>query len=138
MNLFINSPAYYTREHGVIDEIYKLCAKISREIDITRYTDELDTIGIVPVIAPEDERKNGKFKEEKRISLPYRMASISLVTDYDDFCNAELAQKEQMIVENIFRSLNVIKRRLKERFDYERMRADIIELLSDSSENMKG
>ena len=62
MNLFINSPSYFTREFGVIDEIYKMCSVISRGIDITLYTDRSDTRGIVTVIAPGHETKNGGWK----------------------------------------------------------------------------
>lgn len=43
MNLFINSPAYFTQEYGVIDEIYDLCKRISTTIDVKRYTDCIDT-----------------------------------------------------------------------------------------------
>lgn len=132
MNLFINSPAYYTQEYGVIDDIYQLCTLISHKVDISSYTDRLDTIGITPIIAPAEVLKSGNCKEIIKISLPYRMANISLVSDYDCFCNADIVLKKQMIVENIFKSLGVIKSRLKEEFNYELMKNDIMELLSFS------
>ena len=130
VNLFINSPSYYTQENGVIDDIYQLCRVISRNIDITLYTDALDTIGITPIIAPTQILESGKWKEERRISLPYRMASISLISDYDSFIKADMMSKREMILENILKSLAVIKRRLKDKFDYEQMENDIKNLLS--------
>ena len=130
MNLFINSPSYYTQENGVIDDIYQLCRVISRNIDITLYTDSLDTIGITPIIAPTQILESGKWKEERRISLPYRMASISLISDYDSFIKADMMSKREMILENILKSLAVIKKRLKDKFDYEQMENDIKNLLS--------
>lgn len=133
VNLFINSPAYYTREYGVIDEIYNMCSVISRGIDITLYTDALDTIGIVPIIAPTKELQSGKYNETKRISLTYRMVDISLVMNYERFCNADTSIKKQMVVDNILRSLSVVKLKLKERFDYERIEHDIIDLLDEKS-----
>ena len=132
MNLFINSPAYYTQQYGVIDDIYQLCALISHRIDITVYTHSLDTIGITPIIAPAQVLNNGMWKEVRKISLPYRMASISLVSDYDRFCNSDIVLKKLMILENIFNSLGVIKRRLKENFNFELIKNDIMELLSSS------
>ena len=129
VNLFINSPSYYTQENGVIDDIYQLCRVISRNIDITLYTDALDTIGITPIIAPTQILESGKWKEERRISLPYRMASISLISDYDSFIKADMMSKREMILENILKSLAVIKRRLKDKFDYEQMENDIKNLL---------
>ena len=101
LNLFINSPSYYTQENGVIDDIYQLCRMISLNIDITLYTDALDTIGITPIIAPTQILESGKWKEERKISLPYRMASISLVSDYDSFLKADLMSKRKIIIENI-------------------------------------
>ena len=130
VNLFINSPSYYTQENGVIDDIYQLCRMISRNIDITLYTDALDTIGITPIIAPTQILESGKWKEERRISLPYRMASISLISDYDSFIKADMMSKREIILENILKSLAVIKRRLKDKFDYEQMENDIKNLLS--------
>ncbi|MBQ3083983.1 MAG: hypothetical protein IJC46_00840 [Clostridia bacterium] len=130
VNLFINSPSYYTQENGVIDDIYQLCRVISRNIDITLYTDALDTIGITPIIAPIQILESGKWKEERRISLPYRMASISLISDYDRFIKADMMSKREMILENILKSLAVIKRRLKDKFDYEQMENDIKNLIS--------
>ena len=130
MNLFINSPAYYTQENGVIDDIYRLCRMISLNIDVTLYTDTLDTIGITPIIAPEQILESGKWKEVRKISLTYRMANISLTSDYDSFLKADIMSKKKIIIENILKSLGVIKKRLKNKFDYEQMESDIKKLLS--------
>lgn len=126
MNLFINSPEYFTKEYGVIDEIYDLCKMISTTIDVKRYTDCIDTIGIVPIIAPESVIKQGLCKEVKKVSLPYRMAAISLHTDYIEFYEATLEEKKKIILDNILRSLKVVKRRLKDEFNYDQMEYDII------------
>ena len=98
INLFINSPSYYTQENGVIDDIYQLCRIISCNIDVTSYTDTLDTIGITPIIAPIQALNSGKWKEVKKISLPYRMASISLTSDYERFSQADMTTKKQIII----------------------------------------
>ena len=130
MNLFINSPAYYTQENGVIDDIYQLCRMISLNIDITLYTDALDTIGITPIIAPTQILESGKWKEVRKISLPYRMASISLISDYDSFLKADMVSKRNIIIANILKSLGVIKKRLKDKFNYDQIENDIKNLLS--------
>ena len=126
MNLYINSPSYYTQVYGIIDEIYDLCQAISKNIDITVYTDVLDTIGITPILALSSEKEKGKYLDYQKISMKARMASISLGSDYDIFCHADIDMKKYMILENILRSLFVIKKKLKNKFDYERMKFDII------------
>ena len=130
MNLFINSPSYYTEEYGVMDDIYNLCKLISDRIDITLYTDALDTIGITPIIAPKQVLDSGCM-EVKMISMRYRMANISLYCDYNNFIKADLALKKVMIVENIINSLYVIKKRLKNKFNYTQIVNDIKNLLHE-------
>ena len=115
----------------MIDDIYQLCRMISLNIDVTLYTDILDTIGITPIIAPAQILESGKWKEERRISLSYRMASISLISDYDSFLKADMMLKKKIIIENILKSLGVIKRRLKDKFDYEQIEFDIKKLIFD-------
>ena len=128
MNFYINSPSYYTEQFEIIDEVYYMCRTISKNIDITLYTDTLDTIGITPIIAPQIVLDSGKFKESKYISLAYRMASISLRSDYLKYLESDLTGKKQMILDNIFRSLEVIKKRLRNKFCYDRMVQDIKKL----------
>ena len=130
MNLFINSPSYYTEEYGVMDDIYNLCKLLSDRIDITLYTDALDTIGITPIIAPKQVLDSGCM-EVKMISMRYRMANISLYCDYNNFIKADLALKKVMIVENIINSLYVIKKRLKNKFNYTQIVNDIKNLMHE-------
>ena len=130
MNLFINSPSHYTQEYGVVDEIYNMCLIISQNVDIKLYTECLDTIGITPMIAPNDILNSGEWKEVKYISLSYRMANISLISDYDAFLKGDVDMKKSIIVENILQSLKVIKKRLKGKFDYEQIEQDIKRLVN--------
>lgn len=125
MNLFVNSPAYYTKINGVVDDIYQFCMVISRNIDIALYTNSLDTIGITPIIVPANMLGGGEWKEVKQISLPYRMANISLHADYNSYHSGNISIKKQIIVDNILESLMVIKHKLKKDFDYERIEKDI-------------
>ena len=126
MNLYINSPSYYTQRYGIIDEIYEMCLAISKKIDITSYTDALDTIGITPIIVPDSEKSDGQWLECRKVSIPARMASLSLCLDFERFYDADINDKKIMILENILRSLYVIKKKLKNKFDYECMKFDIV------------
>ncbi len=132
MNLFINSPAYYTNRHGVCDEIYKMCSLISQNIDVTKYTDYLDTIGILPLVAPKNILASGNYKEVKKISISCRFASISLVSDYNEYVSADINGKKDIITDNILRSLYVIKKSLKNNFDFDKIKEDIIFVLNNN------
>ena len=135
MNLFINSPVYYTQEYGIVDEVYKMCLDISKCIDIKLYTDSIDTIGITPIIAPISVLNSEGHREVSFISLAYRMANISLVSDYYSFCNADIDVKKHIIIENVLLSLKVIKKKLKNNFDYERIEQDIKELVQSRGQS---
>ena len=97
MNLFINSPAYYTQHHGVIEEIDAL----------------LD---------------QGLFREKQYVSLSCKMADISLRINYTVFYEADTDQKQRLILDNILRSLSVIKKKLKDEFEYIPFEKDIVEI----------
>ena len=137
MNLFINSPSYYTQEYGIIDEIYQLCQRISHSINVIEYTDMLDTVGITPIVAPTFALENNQHAEIKLISLRYRMASISLAIDYTVFTQADEKTKKALIVDNVLKSFLVIKKRLKNNFNYEQIEKDIKNIVSISEDELR-
>ena len=130
MNLYINSPSYYTQLYGIDDDVYKVCRLLEKNIDVENYTSLLDTISITPIIAPKTEICDDNWHEAKHISLAYRMASISLCVDYAAYISVvDSAGKIQLILDNILNSLLVIKKRLKNDFNYDQIKKDILALV---------
>ena len=134
MNLYINSPSYYSQIHGIDDDIYKMCRLLEKNIDIKKYTSLLDTVGITPIVAPNFEINGANYAEVKYISLPYRMASISLHIDYLEYISVSIEEKKALIIKNILNSLLVIKKRLKNGFDYVQLENDILTLVKSPEE----
>ena len=128
MSLNINMPSYYTQVYGVDNDIYKMCRLIEKSIDVKRYSDTLDSIGIVPIIAPFEKIECGLYKEVKRISLKSKVATVSIHTDFHSLFSADAEQRKEMIIDNILRSLQYIKRRLGKPFDYEGIEKSILSL----------
>lgn len=127
MNLFINSPVYYTQQHGVEDGIYKLYSYISNNIDITKYTTAIDTMAITPIIAPK-ELEPDKLRKEM---IFVRAADISIPLNFEDYAGADINKKEKMIIENIINSAKVLKKKLKSKFNLEMFLSDLKELISN-------
>ena len=125
MALNINSPAYYTSHYGIVEEIYQMCNNITRAIDISNYTNSLDSIGITPFIVPSVEITSGKWEEVKKILVKSRIAIISLHIDYEVYYAADTNKKKELILQNIFESLMLVHKKLKEDFNYEKLIADI-------------
>ena len=125
MSLYINSPGYVTQQFGVDKDIYKLCRLLEKNIDIKNYTSLLDSVGITPIVAPSSEISDDRWKELKYVSKRYRMASISMHVNYENYISSNFNEKKTLIIENILGSLLVVKKRLGAAFDYEKIKADI-------------
>ena len=131
MSLYINSPSYYTCLYGVDEEVYKVCRLIEKNIDVKMYSSRLDSVGITPIIAPKEELHNDKYKEVNRISLSYRFASISLCVDYSMYISANSTRKKELMIKNILDSLLLVKKRLKNEFNYAQIEKDILALVNN-------
>lgn len=129
MGLNINSPAYYTSHYGVVDEVYRMCYDITCGIDITNYTNSFDSIGIIPIIAPVEEIGRGKWKEVKKVLVGSKLAIISLHINYDVYCSADVSQKKELVLRNVFESLMVVKKRIKNDFNYDDLVIDILKIV---------
>ena len=119
MELNINSPSYFTKQYGVIDEIYSMCRGISKHVENKQYSDLVDIVGITPII------EQGLFKQEKKCDIKYGFASVSLWIDYDEYLKADITDKQIMIVKNILASIKTISRKAK--IDYKQFCEDIFQ-----------
>ena len=111
-----------------------MCRLLEKNVDIKQYTSLLDTVGITPIVASRSEINCGNYSEVKYISLSYRMANISLHIDYLEYISVSIEEKKALIIENILNSLLVIKKRLKNGFDYVRIENDILTLVKAPEE----
>ena len=49
MELNVNSPAYFTQQFGVDDEVYRMCRETREFLQDKEYSEVLQVIGILPV-----------------------------------------------------------------------------------------
>ena len=123
MDLNINSPAYYTGVYGIDDEIYWMCRELAQYVKAREYSKFIKTVGIVPIIAPEGEIKEGLWKELKHVSLKCGFASVCLQIDYKEYVEADINKKKILIIDNILKSIKTIKSKAK--IDYRMFEDDI-------------
>lgn len=128
MNFFVNSPAYFTKEHGVINAVYQYQCYLSRHVNIQNYTQLLDSIGISPIIAPFDLYASNSWTETDYVSKKYRLATISLRMNYEVFISASTDDKIKMLSDNIISSLRCVKKKLGTSFDMQFCEKQITEL----------
>lgn len=124
MVLNINSPAYYTNIYGIDDEVYWMCRELSDFVKGKKYSDIIDIVGVVPIIAPQEDIDKGLWKEVKKCDLKFRVATVSLQISFDDYIQSDIEKKKSLIIDNIIKSVNVISK--KGKLDFNNFREDII------------
>lgn len=124
LELNINSPKYYKEVYGIDNEIYRLCQDMYLYFKDKSYSEIIDIIGIIPIIAPKELLENGKYKEVKYCSVAYGFADVNLFVDYDKYIEANMDEKKALIVENVVDSVKAIK--TKGKIDFNRFKEDMI------------
>lgn len=124
MVLNINSPAYYTNIYGIDDEVYWMCRELSDFVKGKKYSDIIDIVGVVPIIATKDDIDKGLWKEVKKCDLKFRVATVSLQISFDDYIQSDIEKKKSLIIDNIIKSVKVISK--KGKFDFNDFKEDII------------
>lgn len=133
MILNINSPTYYTRKFGIDDELYSLSKQISNSVQKKQYSDVINTIGIVPIIAPQELLDEGMWKEKVHVSKPYQFADVQLCINYDEFINANNEVKRELYIKNILNSIRAVGKKLRKNFEAEEMINDILSAMESQN-----
>ena len=123
MELNINSPAYYKNIFGVDDDVYQMCGMLSSYMKNKNYSEVITSVGVCPIVAPQQELDKGLWKETKKCELKYGFASVSLQIDYDAYVNADITQKKQLMIDNILKSVKAISK--KGKIDYKQFEEDV-------------
>lgn len=123
MELNINSPAYYKEMYGIDSEVYSLCQSLYQYFKEKKYSDLIDTIGIIPIIAPKELIEKGEYKEVKYCSVSYGFADVNLFVDYKMYVDADMEGKKSLIIKNVLASVKSIK--TKGKIDYDAFEKDM-------------
>lgn len=133
MILNINSPAYYSQKFGFDENLYKINCIIIKSVKEKKYSQEIDTIGIVPVIAPKSTIEEGMWKEKYNVSKKYQYADIQFHINYDEFVNSNTEIKKSIYIDSLIKSIRKIGSKIKD-FKTEEMIKDILRALGLSEE----
>lgn len=127
MELNINSPAYYTQKFGVNDDLYNMCKNIHLFLKDKNYSNKIQIVGLIPIIAPQQELAQGKWKENIKFDFKANLVIISKRIDYDAFVPADILKKKELMLKCIFDSIVDIKK--KGKFDADTFKTDVIQFL---------
>ena len=126
MELNINSPVYYKDCYGIDNEVYRFCQRAYLYFKDKKYSNALQIIGIVPIVAPEDIIKSKNYKEKVKFLCNKNVVSIDIKMDFNDYYNADSITRIELTKEMI---LTAVKRIItKVDFDYDKFKDDLISL----------
>lgn len=130
MELNINSPVYYKDHYGIDNGVYRFTQRAQLFFKEKEYSNTLQIIGIVPIIAPQEVYAAGNYKERVRFLCGKSVASVEIRVDFDAYHNADSAGKIALTKDMLLTAAKRIKAKVD--FDYDRFRDDL-ESLSASS-----
>lgn len=122
MELNINTPAYFNQHYGIDDEVYEFCQNAYMYFRDKEYSDTLHTIGIAPVAAPRELYDDGAWKESVQLIGNKSVAMISIRMDFQEYYNADSAEKILLTKKMILKAVKKIKSKAK--FDYDAFERD--------------
>lgn len=132
MRLFISTEAQSSSGH-IISSIRNQIESRIGNIEVTNYTNDLDSIGIIINCFDKNFLSVGFGKTRKYISYKNRYADIRLNIPFEEFMEADKDKRIDMVKNNIYESIRIIDSKLNKKkgcsFDGERMIGDIEEKL---------
>lgn len=141
-DLFI-SCEIWTEAKKVSEIIHHVCKKIDeKNYDISRYTDNIESIGIIINCYPNELMVDGWGKPRKYISYKNNYADVRLPIPYYEFMNANYGKQYLMVVDNIIQSLRIIDEKCtkskKAKFDSVAIIDDLLQRLELSYDDIEG
>lgn len=83
MELNINSPVYYKDHYGIDNGVYRFTQRAQLFFREKEYSNTLQIIGIVPIIAPQEVYAAESYKEQVRFLCGKGVASVEIKVDFD-------------------------------------------------------
>ena len=130
MELNINSPVYYKDHYGIDNAVYRFTQRAQLVFKEKEYSNTLQIIGIVPIIAPQEIYAAGNYKERVKFLCGKSVASVEIRVDFDAYHNAGSSGKIALTKDMLLTAAKRIKTKVD--FDYDRFKDDL-ESLSASS-----
>ncbi len=124
MELNVNSPQYYSDKFGIDDEIYRLCQEIYQYFKDKSYSEYINIIGIIPIVAPKEMLDRGLCKNGKHCELKYGFASIRKSIDFEKYVLGDIEKKKELIAKCILDAVKSIK--MKGKIDFESFEKDFL------------
>ena len=119
----INSPVYYKDRYGIDNAVYRFTQRAQLFFKEKEYSDTLQILGIVPIIAPQEVYAAGNYKERVKFLCGKSVASVEIRVDFDAYHNAGSSGKIALTKDMLLTAAKRIKTKVD--FDYDRFKDDL-------------
>jgi hypothetical protein len=127
MKLNVNSPAYYSRNYYIDNDVYRMCQGLYVFMKSKEYSEVLKVIGIVPVVAPEEVLKDSScWKEHLEFRGKNEVATVWIHINFSDYHTGDSDTKKVLMLDAIIKSIERISKKSKIRFNLEKFNEDIL------------
>lgn len=123
MELNINSPVYYKDHYGIDNGVYRFTQRAQLSFREKEYSNTLQIIGIVPIIAPQEVYAAENYKERVRFLCGKSVASVEIRMDFDAYHNTGSSGKIALTKDMLLTAAKRIKAKVD--FDYDRFKDDL-------------
>ena len=123
MELNINSPVYYKDHYGIDNAVYRFTQRAQLFFKEKEYSNTLQIIGIVPIIAPKERYAAGDYKDRVKFLCGKSVASVEIKMDFDTYHNADSSGKIALTKDMLLTAAKRIKAKVD--FDYDRFKDDL-------------
>jgi len=137
MELNINSPAYYTNNYGIDDEIYRMCNEIYLFMKSRNYSDIVTMIGIIPVVAPKELTDNSSWEESIKVKKSIGLVIVYKHIDYDKYKNGTIEQRKKLTIKCILEAILMIKKKPGTKFNAKQFEIDLLNFVGYNKEELE-
>ncbi len=102
-----------------------------KKLENIEYGSELDTIGIISIIMPDDFFTDGAHKERKYFNRKEKSLDIRLKIDYKSFVSGDKTISRKIYKDHILSAFEVVAKKVGPDFQAQKLLSDVKNLLID-------
>lgn len=127
MELNVNSPAYYTHNYFIDNEVYRFCQSLYVFMKDKEYSEVLKIIGIIPIVAPEEVLKESScWKEHIEFRGRNEIATVWVCINFNDYHMGDSETKRILMLDAIMKSVERISKKSSIKFNLNKFKEDML------------
>lgn len=137
MKIDIKTPSYYEQYYKVDEEIIKMCFDVMQKFDHKSYSDVVDVIDIIPVVAPAEKLEQGLWEEDIMFSKSIGRISVFKHIEYDKYMDGTVEERKKLTIKCVIEAAWMIKKKPGTKFNAKQFESDFLEFTEYSKEELE-